>query len=375
VRYVGPYRTDRVPALTPLRRREPDVVAYGTAKEPKAMAIHPLGRVFVVAHAQTPYAAEQEALRQCNADPGRGGAAGPCFLYAVGNRVVLPGRHIEPLAADPNAPKPAASTPAAPGQTIPPISPNASGNAPGAPLPPTTPTGSPRQEPPSRPQAEASQSSPDGRAVLLSRMVETVPFVSRANAETLLGTYLAEPGHRAFAVVPDRGETWRVTGAASPEQAEELVLERCQLRYRVPCLLFAVDDTIRAPAAGADWQRRDMARLHAPAEFDAERIPAIATVRRQAPGVSGYAEARARKAMAIHPWGRVFIVTGAATQEKAEEEALAACDADPRRAGRDGPCLLYASGDRVVLAEHRTGAGTPTANRRVPLSPERPAPK
>ena len=62
------------------------------------------------------------------------------------------------------------------------------------------------------------------------------------------------------------------------------------------------------------------------------------------------------KAMAIHPWGRVFIVTGSASQAKAEADALSDCDTDPGRGGKDGPCLLYASGNKVVLSEHRTAA-------------------
>jgi hypothetical protein len=197
-------------------------------------------------------------------------------------------------------------------------------------------------------------------------MIAAVPYVPRLTAEQLLTGYLSEPTHRAFAVTPDRGETWRATGLASPDMAEEVVLERCQVRYRVPCLLFAVDDAIRSPPAGSEWTRRDMARVRgATGEFDAERIPGLTDVRRRMPGVSGYGGAREPKAMAIHPWGRVFVVTGAVSQEKADSDALAACDADPGRAGRDGPCLLYASGNRVVLAERRTAAAISSESRKV----------
>jgi hypothetical protein len=50
----------------------------------------------------------------------------------------------------------------------------------------------------------------------------------------------------------------------------------------------------------------------------------------------------------------LFVTTGAANQREAEQKALADCNADPQRNGRDGPCLLYAAGDQVVLRQRRT---------------------
>jgi hypothetical protein len=167
--------------------------------------------------------------------------------------------------------------------------------------------------------------------------------------------YLAEAKHRAIAVEPGVGRTWRGGAFGSAEEAEQLVLERCQVRYRAACVLFAVDDDIRAPVPGATWQTRDMPRVRdAGGAFDAERMPLLADVRRRMPGVAEYARAAAPKAIAVHPTGRVFVVTAAESQEKADADALGGCDSIPDRGGRDGPCLLYASGDQVVLNEHRT---------------------
>lgn len=56
----------------------------------------------------------------------------------------------------------------------------------------------------------------------------------------------------------------------------------------------------------------------------------------------------------MHPWGRLFVVTGAASQRIAEEMALAACNKDPDRDGKDGVCLLYAVGDTVILEKRAT---------------------
>jgi hypothetical protein len=366
VHYAGPYRADRVPALSDARRAEPDIVGYGSAREIRAMAIHPLGRVFVVRKAASQTTADEEALRQCELDPVRAGSSGPCFLYASGNRVVLAERRVQVATAEPakpspvpvSGPSPPVPAPMAAGPEMPPSLPGPSG----APAP--TGTVPPRSQ----------ETSPDAaHAALLRKMIETMPFAPRATAEAVLGLYLSEPMHRAIAVEPGLGQTWRGGAFRSVEEAEQLVLERCQVRYRAACVLFAVDDDIRAPAPGAAWQPRDMPRVRdARGAFDTERIPLLADVRRHMPGVAGYARAAGPKAIAVHPTGRVFVVTAAESQEKADADALSACDSAPGLGARDGPCLLYASGDQVVLNEHRTAiAGE---SRRVapvkPLAPQ-----
>jgi hypothetical protein len=203
-------------------------------------------------------------------------------------------------------------------------------------------------------------------------MTEAMPFVPRPSAEAVVGLYLAEPTHRAIAIAPGPGQTWRGGAFISIEEAEQLVLERCQVRYRAACVLFAVDDDIRAPAPGASWQPRDMPRVRdAKGAFDAERMPLLAEVRRRMPGVAGYARAAAPKAIAVHPTGRVFVVTAAESQEKADADALSACDSVPNRGGRDGTCLLYASGDQVVLNEHRTAIAA-ESRRVAPAKPVAP---
>ncbi|HEY4249937.1 MAG TPA: caspase family protein [Roseomonas sp.] len=351
LRYAGPYRLDRIPAITPERRREADLAAYASAREPKAMAIHPLGRVFAATRGASQRMVEEEALRLCNADPVRAGASGPCFLYAVGSRVVLPGRHEEPLAPDPAAVTARVAAAASPPSAAPaPAPPPVAAIAP-APAPAVAP---PAAVPSASPVPAVASPPPDARAALLAEMLAAAPFVPRARAETFLGAYMAERQHRAFAILPGAGSTWRVAGQASPAAAEERALEACQLRYGLPCILFAVDDEIRRPAAGGEWARRDMPRLaDAAAGFDPQRVPALSDAARRSPRVAGYAAAVEPKAMAIHPLGYVHIAAAAASQEAADAAALAACEADPDRAGRDGPCFLYASGNRVVLTARR----------------------
>jgi hypothetical protein len=360
VHYSGSYRAERVPALSVTRRAEQDILGYGTGRDLRAIAIHPLGRVFVVRKAANQTAAEEEALRQCELDPVRAGASGPCFLYASGDRVVLGERRVQPPAAQSPTPPPVTSSepPAlVPVGTVfaPEKPPALPGPAPG--LPPAK--GGP-----------APDTHPGvARIALARRMIDATPFAPRATAEAVLDSYLAEPMHRAVAIAPDTGQTWRGSGLSTVEEAEQLVLERCQVRYRAGCLLFAVDDDVRAPPAGGTWQKRDMPRVRdAGGAFDVERMPLLSATRRRMPDLAEYARAAASKAIAVHPTGRAFVVTAAESQEKADAAALGACDADPGRGGRDGPCFLYASGDQVVLNEHRTA--TATESRRVaPVQP------
>ena len=62
------------------------------------------------------------------------------------------------------------------------------------------------------------------------------------------------------------------------------------------------------------------------------------------------------RAIAVHPTGRYFWRTGQRSAAEAEEAALNACNEDRERNRRDGPCLLYASGNQVVLPERRRNA-------------------
>ena len=92
--------------------------------------------------------------------------------------------------------------------------------------------------------------------------------------------------------------------------------------------------------------------------FDPERIPAVAQSLRQRADIAGYRAAPSPKAAAFHPWGRMFVHTGAATQRAAEEQALLACNRDPERDNKDGPCLLYAVGNTVVLPKRLSAPTT-----------------
>jgi class 3 adenylate cyclase len=103
VHYAGTFDPERIPSAIPAMRGSANVLGYRDAPGPKAAAFHPSGRVFTVTKAESERAAEERALGECNADPVRNGASGPCFLYAAGDQVILSERRSAPVAAAPQA--------------------------------------------------------------------------------------------------------------------------------------------------------------------------------------------------------------------------------------------------------------------------------
>jgi hypothetical protein len=295
VRYTGVFNPERIPGIRKNVEQRIDVAGYLTAASPKASAFHAAGILHVIAGAPSQRAAEEQALRACNDDPARKPVGGPCYLYSVDNRVVLTLRA----------------------------------------------TGAITSAAPAHASAIAIR---DILPSILAKIAPAYPFVERQVRE-----YLESNGHKAFAAYPP-SSSWRTNGWETAAVAEERVLEGCQVRYGEPCVLLAVNDTVHGnSAAQANWPRRPMSRVAYEGSFDPSQIPVSTPALRQRVDVAGYRAAPSPKAAAFHPRGRLFVVTGAETQRAAEEQALAACNHDPNRGGRDGACLLYAVDNLVVL--------------------------
>lgn len=176
---------------------------------------------------------------------------------------------------------------------------------------------------------------------------EALPGLSEAQKERIAKSYAATPGRRALAR-SDKG-TWRTSTVANPDEPDMIALEACQLYYAMPCWLVAVDDTVKpAKALGSD-SARDMPKLSYEGTFDRGRIPAISRSRRFSKDVADYPSAPAGKASAIHARGIFVVVTGAASAFEAERQALDMCAAAVAATPPAEPCLLYSSGDEVVL--------------------------
>lgn len=299
VRYSGSFAPAFVPAVSQQVRNRADVAGYLAARGPKASALHPLGILKVVEAAPSQREAEMMALRACNEEAARLQAgSGTCYLYAVDNRVVLPLRSPVPL------------------------SPEA--------------------------RSETAASLRDALTEIITRLAPAYTY-----RDEQVRLYLASGAHKALAVAAP-GASWRVASQESAFIAQERVLEACQVRHGKPCVLVAVNDALADNAVQARGLPRRMPRASYTGMFDAAQVPAVAQATRERADIVGYRAAPAPKAIAMHPWGRLFVVTGAASQRIAEEMALAACNKDPDRDGKDGVCLLYAVGDTVILEKRAT---------------------
>ena len=172
--------------------------------------------------------------------------------------------------------------------------------------------------------------------------------------DDILNRYVAGKTHRALALSLQDGATWRSTDWFKPEEARQAVLEGCQAFYGRPCVLFAEDDEPRIPPPGRNWEPQDMPRLRYTGPYDPAQVATLSNSVRQSSLVASYGAVAAPKAMALHPWGKPFVASGVPNQREAEAEALRTCNADPVRHGQDGPCYLYAAGDKVVLPQRLT---------------------
>lgn len=188
---------------------------------------------------------------------------------------------------------------------------------------------------------------------LVARLTQVVPELTSQDVVHHVLAYERDGQHKAQAALGPH-TTWRVHDWESAATAEEKGLEGCQAYVGHPCALVAVDDDVRSAPPDGTWPVRDMPRVRYAGVFNPEQIPAAPESVSKRPDVAGYVTAPGPKAAAYHPWGRLFVVTAATDQIAAEAQALAACNTDPDRKGNDGPCLLYAIGNEVVLPLRRT---------------------
>jgi len=308
-RYDGGFEPEQIAGANGDLKRRADVTSYRSASGPKAAAYHPSGRMFIVAGATGQFEAEELALSQCNNDPDRNGKDGPCFVYAVGDQVVLPQRSVKPVSQR---------------RSDPPQS---------------------QQVPVGLQSSSASTSLRDGLRVRLAALA-----VASDEAEARIRDYETDAGHKAIAVAVKARLIWKATGRPSEEAAVAAALESCQVHHQESCTLVASDDKV-APSPNGPPVVRDMPHTRYTGRFEPERVPSTDGSLWRRADVASYRSTSGPKAAAYHPWGRLFIVAGGAGQFEAEEQALAQCDNDPGRKGADGPCFLYAVGDHVVLPQ------------------------
>ncbi|MBW7969809.1 DUF4189 domain-containing protein [Bradyrhizobium sp. BR 10289] len=176
------------------------------------------------------------------------------------------------------------------------------------------------------------------------------PRMSERVREGVVHDYVESEPNKGQAIEPVSGGAWRSSRHEDLDAASDRTLEGCQLRYGKPCGLLALNGDI---AAEGELKTRDMPRVHYDGEFDLAKIPIIRPAVRARADVQGYFGVTAPKAIAIHPWGTLFVSTGKPSPRDAQDAALAACNADPGRNFKDGNCFVYAVGNQVVISERR----------------------
>jgi uncharacterized caspase-like protein len=308
-RYDGLFEPEQIPGAGSALKQRADVVAYRSGTGTKAAAYHPMARLFIV-RGLSQFEAEELALKQCNDDPDRKGRNGPCFLYAVGDQVVLPQRSIKPISQR-------------------------------------------RSDPPQLQQGAIQPHGPNSfHDQLKSRLAGLAVAAGEADN---IRKYETGRAPKALAVSPKGHFTYWVGEAPTDSEATAWALEGCQVWNGEPCTLAAINEKVEG-APDRSPVVRDMPRPRYAGRFEPERIPAADATLLRRTDVTSYRSITGPKAAAFYQWGsaRLFIVTGAAGQFEAEEQALTQCNNDRVRIGWDGACFLYAAGDRVVLPQRLT---------------------
>ena len=160
-------------------------------------------------------------------------------------------------------------------------------------------------------------------------------------------------GARAMAVEVASGRTYRSWPAPSMAVAEQLALEGCQLMTAAACIILASGDNIQS-ADPRSLAATAMPRLAYAGPFRVDMVPLVRPGA-EPDAVKGYGGTAGFKALAVRASGAAFMVGAGATQAAADAAALAKCNA----LGSAYPCILYASGNQVVLPQRRTEAARP----------------
>jgi hypothetical protein len=176
--------------------------------------------------------------------------------------------------------------------------------------------------------------------------------------EVMVEEYERAPINKALAVNVKLGEYWETTDQDSKTVTGERALEGCELRFGSPCKLLAVNDEI-ARAAGPTPDQ-DMPRLSYSGGFDPNQLPIVKDDVRKRPDIQNYLSTQRPKAIAIHPIGQMFVVSGSSTDRDAADAALARCDFSSGRKKSDGPCYLYSVNNDVVIVKRQTFPSTLT---------------
>ena len=175
-------------------------------------------------------------------------------------------------------------------------------------------------------------------------MTSTTPDLSAEERQRAIAAYLEGKPNKALAVQDVHRKYFPSVLHEDQDLVGDRTLEACQMRFARPCALVAINEEV---ATDGRLEFRDMPRLRYAGEFDLSQIPIIREDTRNRADLQRYFGASEPKAIAIHPWGELFIASG---NKDAQEIVLKNCN-NFGRGKPDGPCLLYAVNTKVVLPE------------------------
>jgi hypothetical protein len=200
--------------------------------------------------------------------------------------------------------------------------------------------------------AEAEHQPSDLSKALNLVMSTATPDLYFHTREIMVEDYEKAAVNKALAVNLRSAEYWQTTDQDSKSVTPDRALEGCQLRFGSPCKLLAVnDELVQLAGPLAD---HDMPRLSYSGGFDPNQLPIVKDDVRKRPDIQTYLSAQRPKAIAIHPIGQMFVVSGSPTDKDAADAALARCDFASGRKKSDGPCYLYSLNNDVVIAKRHT---------------------
>jgi hypothetical protein len=259
--FTGLFDPNLLPLVPEDVRARRDILGYRGQKVPKAAAWRP-GMIFT-AIAETQATAEYNALEMCRSI--RAPNVTGCYLYAVGDGVVLPRWYTAPITAY------------------------------------------------SRPNATPDTTKLEYAANLVGPNIGRLVHFDYPHTQE----------HRALAVNLTSSLAYRWGEAIDAETASRFALEGCQIQFNSPCVLLAVDlDLKAADPRVATPQSMERATYSGP--FRLDRVP-IAMDRFKE--VRDYATLPGERAIAIRPnKALVKVVAGKASKTEAEREALAGCN-------------------------------------------------
>jgi hypothetical protein len=124
-------------------------------------------------------------------------------------------------------------------------------------------------------QADAASAKPNEtqfQQAFKEALKRVLPGGSPERLQILAKAYEEAKGNKAQAVSREEDTTWRTSDRETAYAAEQSALESCQIRYRSPCILVAVNDVLAELPSDGNFVGRSMSRVNYEGLFDPTKI-------------------------------------------------------------------------------------------------------